>query len=195
MNGTLEVTAKFGQEANMFRLYSVRLDNGHRHFIRVTRMQNQMTVKVNDSVSINQEIPSQTAFSAEKLYLGNIETVLTPSTTVSTSSESSPVTLSTLVTLSSQVSSSIAPTVMLPSSPSNTISAEFVTEEEVTSPVTEETPTFQPDNVGSTDTSLDDLSESQTAPIRARQKRHFKGIILDVQLSNGGNVTRIVVSL
>jgi len=37
-------------------------------------MNNSMMVKVNETVSINHEIPSPTAFSADKLYLGNFPT-------------------------------------------------------------------------------------------------------------------------
>ena len=55
-------------------MYTVNLSDGNRHFIRVVRMNNSMMVKVNETVSINHEIPSPTAFSADKLYLGNFPT-------------------------------------------------------------------------------------------------------------------------
>ena len=64
-----------------------------RHFIRVVRMNNSLMVKVNETVSINHEIPSPTTFRAEKLYLGNYPQAgnlpTPPPSTVSSSSSSS----------------------------------------------------------------------------------------------------------
>ena len=71
-----------------------------RHFIRVVRMNNSLMVKVNETVSINHEIPSPTTFRAEKLYLGNYPQAGNlptppPSTVYPSSSSFSPVVTST----------------------------------------------------------------------------------------------------
>ena len=54
-----------------YQLFSAILSNGDRHFIRVVRQNNLMTVSVNDTISINQDFPVAPTFIIEKLYLGN----------------------------------------------------------------------------------------------------------------------------
>ncbi len=72
------------------------LSDGFRHFLRVVRMNNSMMVKVNETVSINHEIPSPTSFLAEKLYLGNfpvagnVPTTTLATTTTTTTTTSAP---------------------------------------------------------------------------------------------------------
>ena len=74
VKGNLVVNVTFDGKTERFQVYTVNLSDGNRHFIRVVRMNNSMMVKVNETVSINHEIPSPTAFSADKLYLGNFPT-------------------------------------------------------------------------------------------------------------------------
>ena len=50
---------------------------GHFQLTHVVRMNNLMTVKVNENTSINHEIRSPTAFVAEKMYLGNYPSEVT----------------------------------------------------------------------------------------------------------------------
>lgn len=65
------------------QVYTLNLSDGNRHFVRVVRMNNSMMVKVNETVSINHEIPSPTGFNADKLYLGNFPGGETPPVTTS----------------------------------------------------------------------------------------------------------------
>ena len=74
VKGNLVVNVTFDGKTERFQVYTVNLSDGNRHFIRVVRMNNSMMVKVNETVSINHEIPSPTAFNADKLYLGNFPT-------------------------------------------------------------------------------------------------------------------------
>ena len=70
--GTLKVTIvqEDGKKDN-FNLFSAKLSNGYRHFIRVIRQNNLMTVTVNETITINQDFPVAPTFIIEKLYLGN----------------------------------------------------------------------------------------------------------------------------
>ena len=84
VKGNLVVNVTFDGKTERFQVYTVNLSDGNRHFIRVVRMNNSMMVKVNETVSINHEIPSPTTFSADKLYLGNFPEsidLFTPSST------------------------------------------------------------------------------------------------------------------
>ena len=87
VKGNLVVNVTFDGKTERFQVYTVNLSDGDRHFIRVVRMNNSMMVKVNETVSINHEIPSPTAFLADKLYLGNFPTesadLFTPKSTPS----------------------------------------------------------------------------------------------------------------
>lgn len=86
LQGNLVVNVYFDGKTEKFQVYTVDLSDGHRHFLRVVRMTNSMMVKVNETVSINHEIPSPTGFLGEKLYLGNwpTEAQLTTTTTTTT---------------------------------------------------------------------------------------------------------------
>merc|ERR1712172_246641 len=91
-NLVVKVFFKGNLKEERFQMYTVNLSDGNDHFIRVVRMNNSMMVKVNENTSINHEIPSPTAFVADKIYLGNYpkpETIQSSSTvppTVSTTS-------------------------------------------------------------------------------------------------------------
>ena len=88
VTGNLVVHVYFdgNPKPDRFQVYTVNLSDGYRHFIKVFRENNAMRVMVNESVSINHEIPSPTAFVAQKLYLGNYpnEEVLSTTTTTTT---------------------------------------------------------------------------------------------------------------
>jgi len=194
VNGTLQVVAAFGNShPEEFKLYSVQLDDGNRHFLSVIRMKNKMIVKVNSTtggtpVSINQEVQSTFPIQAEKLYLGNLLDIEPETTTATILSTESPPT-SSLDPISSTflppTLSSLVPTTTNSSLPlpSSTVTTEPFTES-VTIPV-------------------EDLATAVTAPVISRQKRQtgaeqpeipfFKGIIEDVRMSNGNqNEERIV---
>lgn len=210
-NGTLQVEATFGDVTEHFKLYSAQLSNGYRHFIRVTRMKNQMTVKLNESISINQEIASPVPFQAEKLYLGNVPAVLLTTTTSTTTTTTTTVSTTTTTTT---VTTTLSTTTITTTSGVDTTASEAAT----TMPTPEASPTFGSlaENTPTLTVIPEDLSESQTAPIRSRQRRQastevgtstvdpasilieeqphtfFKGIIQDVQLSNGQDDTKVV---
>ena len=70
--GTLLVTITGGDgKTKKAAVFSAILSNGYRHFIRVVRQNNLMTVKVNETIIINQDFPVAPTFIIEKLYLGN----------------------------------------------------------------------------------------------------------------------------
>ena len=74
--GTLQVTiAQEDGKIDRFNLFSAKLSNGYRHFVRVIRQNNIMTVSVNDTITINQDFPVAPTFIIEKLYLGNSPSV------------------------------------------------------------------------------------------------------------------------
>merc|ERR1719278_21762 len=165
----------------MFKLYSVQLDDGNRHFLKVIRMKNKMIVEVNSTlgdqpIAINQEVSSIVPILAEKLYLGNLINLPEPTTeaaviTTTTTTTQLPTTTTTTTTTSTTTSTtSLAP--------------------ETTQPVVE-TATQPPE----------DLATAATAPIISRQRREdgreeattfFKGVIMDIRLSNRKGVERIV---
>ena len=71
--GNLKVYIRFDETNDSFQVYTVDLSDGFRHFIRVVRMNNSLMVKVNETVSINHEIPSPNEFKGNVLYLGMYE--------------------------------------------------------------------------------------------------------------------------
>ena len=72
LGGAIQVTiTSENGKADKFNLYSAKLSNGYRHFVRVIRQNNLMTVTVNESITINQDFPVAPTFTIEKLYLGN----------------------------------------------------------------------------------------------------------------------------
>ena len=73
VKGTIQVTISSEKgKRDTFNLYSAKLSNGYRHFVRVIRQNNLMTVTVNGSITINQDFPVAPTFTIEKLYLGNL---------------------------------------------------------------------------------------------------------------------------
>ena len=73
--GNLKVYIRFDETNDNFQVYTVDLSDGFRHFIRVVRMNNSLMVKVNETVSINHEIPSPNEFKGNVLYLGNYPSI------------------------------------------------------------------------------------------------------------------------
>merc|ERR1719266_2238559 len=166
----------------MFKLYSVQLDDGNRHFLKVIRMKNKMIVEVNSTlgdqpIAINQEVSSIVPILAEKLYLGNLISLPETRTaaaviTTTTTTTQLPTTSTTTTTTTSTTTSttSLAPE---------------------TTQVVVEAATQPPE----------DLATAATAPIISRQRRDegteeattfFKGVIMDIRLSNRKGVERIV---
>ena len=72
VNGKLQVSANTLNEPIFKALTAHDLSNGDRHFIRVTRMKNEIAISVNNSLSIYQELSSAVPIQAEKMYLGNL---------------------------------------------------------------------------------------------------------------------------
>lgn len=190
VNGTLQVEARFSDKpSEYFKLYSAQLANGYRHFIRVTRMKNQMTVKVNDTISIKQEISSVVPIEADYLYLGNL--IVTEPTLTSTTLPEEPTTLFSPTTDSPASTSPMVFTEGLPVSPTE------ASVDDTTLPFTDVSPS-------AVNFETDDLVSTMTAPILSRGRREeslfplgeqitfFKGVIQDVQLSNGSAENKIV---
>ncbi len=228
MNGTLQVEAAFSDRpTEYFKLYSAQLDNGYRHFIRVQRMKNQMTVNVNETISIKQEISSGVPIQAEKLYLGNLlilesaanvsttalslggvaasasttsVTASTTSTTTAADVTAPPTTLPALMLMTLLGSDTTLPSVDNTLAPVTTFvqpvgDADLLT---TTSPPAAAAVSLSRDTRQAVDngaaaaaaavTSLFDDAAAQTTS----GPNFFKGVIQDVQLSNGANVKRIV---
>jgi hypothetical protein len=210
VNGTLQVEAAFSDRpTEFFKLYSAQLDNGYRHFIRVQRMKNQMTVNVNETISIKQEISSSVPIQAEKLYLGNLIPVLDTGTSIDS-----------LSTSALALAASTATTATSGTTSTTTLAAVPVTAAPLTAPppaaltttIVGETTLPSVENLVTTFVMPvgDELAQStaflsrearQTLDIAATLAEEsatadgdtfFKGVIQDVQLSNGGNVKRIV---
>jgi protein crumbs len=202
-NGTLQVEAAFGPgKPEMFKLYSVQLDDGNRHFLRVIRMKNKMIVSINstngfDGIAINQEVSSIMPIQAEKLYLGNLlslEPVVTVSPTTTTVSTTTTTTIPTTTSALPLVPSPSPPTPLaagVPPTPSPGITAPPVLEVLDTTVEAMEAVTQPPE----------DLATASTAPIVSRQRRQepseavttfFKGVIKDIRLSNRKGEERIV---
>ncbi|XP_071747876.1 protein crumbs isoform X2 [Lepeophtheirus salmonis] len=222
LGGNLVVNVFFDTKKEKFQVYTVNLSDGYRHFIRVVRMHNSMMVKVNETVSINHEIPSPTAFIAEKLYLGNL-----PDKDINVESET-PDNLNTTTTTTTTISSVIVslssvlpPTDQTTQSNFNPFSSEESTSEFA---VSSSAPTTLPEsNTETTTTTVIPLTESVDSSLKeVRRKRDtedsteeleanenslinsdnpvlsnpkptfFKGIIQDIQISDGKNKKKIV---
>jgi len=228
VNGTLQVEAAFSDRpTEYFKLYSAQLDNGYRHFIRVQRMKNQMTVNVNETISIKQEISSGVPIQAEKLYLGNLLILESGAANVSTTALSLRVaqpasTTSGTTSTTPAADVTAPPTTTLPALMLMTLLGGDTTLPSIDNTLAPVTTFVQP--VGDADlltttappaaaaaaaavslsrdtrqavdsgaaaaavTSLFDDAAAQTTS----GPNFFKGVIQDVQLSNGANVKRIV---
>ena len=187
VNGALQVEARFSDKPpEYFKLYSALLSNGNRHFIRVTRMKNQMTVKVNDTISIKQEISSVVPIVADYLYLGNL-----------------------IVYGSSTISPLMEISTVLPVSALALDTTTFIPDETTILPTTliniQDTTVATTDVIPVTLMEFDEVTTMEPPlPIISREVRQittfpldeeltfFKGVIQDVQLSNGSNVNKIV---
>ena len=154
-------------------------------------MNNSLMVKVNETVSINHEIPSPTGFLAEKLYLGNFPT----ESNIPTTTTQQPIPTST-VEISTQASTT-----------QNIVSStEETSENDLILPQSSENPRILPSTTsGSEPRELNERFKREitnsggvTTQISAENgqlltnERHFKGVIQDIQISDGGNFERIV---
>jgi len=230
VEGNLVVNVFFDGKSEKFQVYTVDLSDGYRHFIRVVRMDNSMMVKVNETVSINHEIPSPTSFLAEKLYLGNfpvpgrIPEVINTTTTPrpEETEEHGPTRVTGGGGVTSQTSS--APT------PATTSADSSDTDEDTTDPtlldttpllldtsqVEIETAPLQQEprtlvkirsrrqaaqtqqqgesvqQAGNEDATPSATPAPTSPPPPRTTPKFFKGVIQDVQISNGANNTRIV---
>lgn len=211
VQGNLVVHVHFDGTNEKFQVYTVDLSDGYRHFIRVVRMNNSMMVKVNETVSINHEIPSPTSFIAQKLYVGNypIEGVHTVTTTtteafLSTSSQEpnqSPI----FEVLNEDTTLPQTPIISEASEAPETDFSDFDNTER-SEPV--ET-TIPEDILSEGDPDNQEAAVLPSTQVFNRSKRQvnvvsdhgpppqiipqpFKGVIQDIQISDGGNFTRIV---
>ena len=207
VNGTLQVEAAFSDRpTEFFKLYSAQLDNGFRHFIRVQRMKNQMTVNVNETISIKQEISSGVPIQAEKLYLGNLLVLESSDSASTTTAVALAATASTTVTTTVGTSSStsseattLPPPTTLPAIVTTMVvadttlpSIESLVTTFVMPVVGEELPTTTAVLSRDTRQALDTASWLDDVGAGTGPTTFFKGVIQDVQLSNGANVKRIV---
>jgi protein crumbs len=187
-------------KAERFKLFSVNLSDGNSHFIRVVRMQNSLMVKVNENTSINHEIPSPTDFVAEKIYLGNYPkpgihiSTTTVTTTTTTTTTTTPVTTTTTTPATTTQRVTAAPPVVTEiiestvSSASPAENAVLVEENDQVQPVI-----AQPSGIVKRSRRQAPTAPSETdATTLIVERPYFKGIIQDVQISNGQNVRRIV---
>ena len=209
--GQFVVYVSFDGKTEKFQVYTLYLSDGYRHFIQVARRKNAMMVKVNETTYINHELPAPTAFTAQKLYLGNYPdlaiinkkttTLSTTTTTMSTTEQVSTQRFNLPATsqFSTSSPSSISPrkldntiistTTELTASASNNAN-NGIFDDEIAA--TEDLPVDQ-DQVRRQRRAVEDLeilSDNQVSP--ASQYPYFKGIIQDVQISDGGNVVRII---
>lgn len=203
MDGNLVVHVFLDGKTEKFQVYTVNLSDGYRHFIRVLRMNNSMMVKVNETVSINHEIPSPVAFIAHKLYLGNYPDLAAITTTVTTTTTSTSTTpeVSTqrftpgpgVQTVASRQFNS-AP-VSANTETSNVILDEEEEEDivtEIEQPVSVRTAPMLKPVRRRIKRQSDPSSVGSTPDISQNEIPYFKGVIQDVRISDGGNVTRII---
>ena len=203
-NLVVKVFFKGNAKAERFQMYTVNLSDGNSHFIRVQRMQNSMMVKVNENTSINHEIPSPTAFVAEKIYLGNYPkpgihiptTTVTTTTTTTTSTTPVTTTTTTPATTTTQRPVTAAPPVPVTEIIESTVSSASPAENAV---LVEENDQFQP-VIAQQPSGIVKRSRRQAPTALSEtdattlivERPYFKGIIQDVQISDGLDVTRIV---
>jgi len=186
VNGALRIEARFSdKDPESFTLYSALLSNGYSHFIRVTRMKNQMTVKVNDTISIKQEISSVVPIVADYLYLGNL---LVSGTTPTIT----PLEISTELPVSAP---GVDTTMMIPDT-TTFLPIALLDIQDTTMAIIEESPVTFMDS--------EEITTMEPLPVISRGVRQittfpsgeeltfFKGVIQDVQLSNGSGVNKIV---
>lgn len=128
-DGNLVVHVYFDTKPERFQVYTVNLSDGYRHFIRVVRMNNSLMVKVNETVSINHEIPSIREFVAKKVYLGNLPT---------TEPITNPPTTSTQATTTSEPAQFVSVSREDPTTSATTTIVSFVEEDETTNNPEEE---------------------------------------------------------
>ena len=201
-NLVVKVFFKGNAKAERFQMYTVNLSDGNSHFIRVVRMQNSMMVKVNENTSINHEIPSPTAFVAEKIYLGNYPkpgihlptttvtttTTTTTSTTPVTTTTTTPATTTQRVTAAPPVVTEIIESTVSSASPAE--NAVLVEENDEVQPVIAQ----QPSGIVKRSRRQAPTALSETdATTLIVERPYFKGIIQDVQISNGINGFRRIV--
>ena len=193
-NGALQVDINMNdnERRDPLKLYSAQLSDGNRHFIQITWMEQKIRIAVNNTIFINQELPTTTAFrfQAERLYLGNLNvpepvtpapqsTSTTTTTTTTTTTSTTTTTTTTLATSSSTLSdSSFEPLVQ---------TTEAVTEAETETPVSL--------NIAAEELLREDITTAISEPIISRSTRDisddisgndfFKGVIEDVRLGNG----------
>ena len=106
VDGTLQVETSINEldKVEPFILFSEQLSDGNRHFIHVKRMSKEITVSINESTSLVQELSSIVPIQAEKLYLGNLimkdeESRQPPPATVRTTTTTTVTTTSSTTTL------------------------------------------------------------------------------------------------
>ena len=196
--GNLVVNVVFGATNERFQAYSVNLSDGYRHFIRVVRMNNSMMVKVNETVSINHEIPSPTEFRGEVIYLGNYpdQSVLS-TTTISTTTRRFSTVIQAVTqrnvftsTFEPDTSSASPRNIMLDVAPlsENEAEDETIVDLEVQPSTSSVVRRFKRQDQFLNNPTTNEISNSDLF----NKHTFFKGIIQDVQISNGQNNTKIV---
>ena len=197
-NGALQVDINMNDpdRRDPLKLYSAQLSDGNRHFIQITWMEQKIRIAVNNTIFINQELPTTTTFKfqAERLYLGNLnvlEPVTTPappttSTLITTSTTTTTTTISTTTTMTPSISSTVSESSFEPLVQTTT---EIVTEAGT------EPPSLDLNIVAAEELLPEDITTAMSEPIISRSTRDisddisgndfFKGVIEDVRLGNG----------
>ena len=191
----VQVFFKGNIKPERFQLYTVNVSDGNSHFIKVVRMGNSLMVNVGKNTSINHEIPSPTDFVAQKIYLGNYPKPVihypttTVTTTTTTTTTTTPVTTTTTTPATTTQKVTAAPP-MVTELIESTVSSASPAENAV---LVEENDEVQPVIVKRA------RRQATTTPLETDvvvERPYFKGIIQDVQISNGktgaGMVRRIV---
>ena len=185
-NGALQVDIDMNdnERRDPLKLYSAQLSDGNRHFIQITWMEQKIRIAVNNTIFINQELPTTNTFKfqAERLYLGNLNVpepvTPAPATTTTTITTTTVTTTTTTTSTSTLSDSSFEPLVQ--------------TTEAVTEADTEPSVDL---NIAAEELLQEDITITISEPIISRNTRDisedissndfFKGVIEDVRLGNG----------
>lgn len=167
VDGTLQVETSINDldKVEPFILFSEQLSDGNRHFIHVKRMSKEITVSINESTSLVQELSAIVPIQAEKLYLGNLimkdeESRQSPPTTVRPT---------TTTTVTTTTTTAFVPTTTREELETTQFTVENV--EDITTAVAE------PLLLSRQQREVDDEVHAENI--------FFKGVIQDVRLGNG----------
>ncbi|XP_037300674.1 protein crumbs isoform X2 [Manduca sexta] len=174
--GELLVHLRFNQTPENYTVGGTRLDNGYLHLIEVVRNSTLVQVKLNGTEYFRKSISGAKQLDAEVLYLGGPPPVLQgPETAALVAAGSAPSLPSPAAPVSVPAGTALSPLSPLPPSPS--APAAPAAAPATLAPALPQAITSTPPTTPAT---VDDQPDNST---------YFKGVIQDVQVSNGVNVT------